>query len=104
MIDINDKREKLKLQDEMTKEKNQHANITASIMNNSGKERSIEYVNYQERLKTKLFRYCELGNLKKLKIILDKNQPNDAIPDINSKFLHDYKLKNLQESKESYEI
>ncbi len=51
---------------------------------------TLEYLNYQERLRTKMFRYCEQGNLKKLKILIDKNQPNDSIPDVNAKFLHDY--------------
>jgi hypothetical protein len=64
----------------------------ASLMTNIENEPSVEYKNYQERLKTKLFRYCEQGNIKKLKIILDRNQPNDAIPPINTKFLHDYSV------------
>lgn len=61
-----------------------------TIITNPDTEHTIEYLNYQERLRTKMFRYCEQGNLKKLKILLDKNQPNDSIPDLNAKFLHDY--------------
>ena len=66
---------------------------------NKYNEKTIEYFNYQERLKTKLFRYCELGNIRKLMIVLDKNQPNDSIPDINSKFLHDYNVLHISVSK-----
>jgi hypothetical protein len=61
-----------------------------TIITEPENEQTLEYLNYQERLRTKMFRYCEQGNLKKLKILLDKNQPNDSIPDVNSKFLHNY--------------
>ena len=71
---------------------NLQSKINISITTILDTDQSLEYQNYQERLKTKLFKYCESGNLKKLKIILNKNQPKDAIPDINSKFLHDYNV------------